>query len=75
MKLIDVFIKLANKEIKEGTVLRVPCYQGLFGKKPVFEFYEGRFFGEEGLEIEELYPLDTDFLNSEVEMIPPRGKK
>lgn len=75
MKLIDVFVKQANKEIREGTILRIPYYQGLFGKKPVFEFYEGRFFGEEGLEIEELYPLDTDSLNSEVELIPPKEKK
>lgn len=75
MKLIDVFVKQANKEIREGTILRIPYYQGLFGKKPMFEFYEGRFFGEEGLEIEELYPLDTDSLNSEVELIVPKEKK
>lgn len=75
MKMIDVLTKQANKEIEDGTILKVSYYQGLFGKKSVFEFYEDHFFGEEGLEIEELYPLDTDFLNSEVELIPPKEKK
>lgn len=76
MKLIDVLIKQANKEIKEGTILKVPD-EGLFGKKSIFEFefYGGSFYGEEGLSVEELYPLDTDFLNSEVELIPPKEKK
>lgn len=76
IKLIDVFIKQANKEIKEGTILRVPD-EGLFGKKSAFEFefYEGSFYGEEMLSVEELYPLDEDFLNKEVELIPPKGKK
>lgn len=76
MKLIDVLVKQANKEIKEGTILKVPD-EGLFGKKSIFEFefYGGSFYGEEGLSVEELYPLDTDFLNSEVELIPPKPKK
>lgn len=76
MKLIDVFVKQASKEIKEGTVLRVPD-EGLFGKKSVFEFefYGGSFYGEEMSSVEELYPLDTDFLNREVELIPPKEKK
>ncbi|CAI3479457.1 hypothetical protein CIRMBP1310_01698 [Enterococcus cecorum] len=74
MKLIDVLIKQANKEIKEGTILKVPDEE-LFGKKSIFEFYGGSFYGEEGLSVEELYPFDTDFLNSEVELIPPKEKK
>ncbi|KLO71581.1 hypothetical protein [Enterococcus cecorum] len=76
MKLIDVLVKQANKEIKEGTILKVPD-EGLFGKKSIFEFefYGGSFYSEEGLSVEELYPLDTDFLNSEVELIPPKEKK
>lgn len=88
MKMINVLIKLANGEIKEGTILKIPG-EGLFGNKLVFdeeffgkkksvldfEFYEDHFFCEEGLEIEDLYPLDTDFLNSEVELIPPKEKK
>lgn len=76
MKLIDVFVKQANKEIKEGAILRVPD-EGLFGKKSIFEFefYGGSFYGEEGLSLEELYSLDTDFLNSEVELIPQEEKE
>lgn len=76
MKLIDVFVKQANKEIKEGTILRVPD-EGLFGKKSVFEFefYGDSFSNEEGLSLEDLYPLDTDFLNSEVELIPQEEKE
>lgn len=88
MKMIDVLIKLANGEIKEGTILKIPG-EGLFGNKLVFdeeffgkkksvldfEFYEDHFFCEEGLEIEVLYPLDTDFLNCEVELVPPKEKK
>ena len=76
MKLIDVFVKQANKEIKEGTILRVPD-EGLFGKKSAFEFefYEGSFYGEEMLSVEDLYPLDTDFLNREVELIPQEEKE
>ena len=76
MKLIDVFVKQANQEIKEGTILRVPD-EGLFGKKSVFEFefYGGSFSNEEGLSLEDLYPLDTDFLNSEVELIPQEEKE
>lgn len=76
MKMIDVLIKQANKEIKEGTILKVPDEE-LFGKKSVFEFKfnEDNFYSEEGLTVEDLYPFDTDFLNSEVELIPPKEKK
>lgn len=76
MKLIDVFVKQANKEIMEGTILRVPD-EGLFGKKSVFEFEfcEGSFYGEEMLSVEELYPLEEDFLNREVELIPQEEKE
>lgn len=76
MKMIDVLVKQANKEIKEGTILKVPDEE-LFGKKSVFEFEfnEDHFYSEEGLTVEDLYPFDTDFLNSEVELIPPKEKK
>lgn len=76
MKMIDVLVKQADKEIKEGTILKVPDEE-LFGKKSVFEFEfnEDHFYSEEGLTVEDLYPFDTDFLNSEVELIPPKEKK
>lgn len=76
MKMIDVLVKQANKEIDDGTILKIPDEE-LFGKKSVFEFEfnEDHFYDEEGLTVEELYPFDTDFLNSEVELIPPKEKK
>lgn len=75
MKLIDVFVKQANKEIKDGTILKVPD-EGLFGKKSAFEFefYEGYFYHEEGLTLEDIYSLDANFLNYEVELIPPKER-
>ena len=79
MKMIDVLVKQANKEIVEGAILKVPDeeFEELFGEKSVieFEFNEDHFYGEEGLKVEELYSFDTNFLNSEVELIPPKEKK
>ena len=74
MKMIDVLVKQANKEIKEGTILKVTD-EALFGKKSVFEFNKAHFCSEERLTVEELCLFDTDFLNSEVELIPPKEKK
>lgn len=75
-KMIDVLVKQANKEIKEGTILRVPDVE-LFGKRTTFEFkfIEDNFYHEEGLTLEDLYSFDTDFLNSEVELIPQEEKE
>lgn len=77
MKMIDVLVKQANKEIEKGTILKVPDeeHEVLFGKKSVFEFNKDHFYSEERLTVEELYPFDTNFLNSEVELIPPKEKK
>lgn len=76
IKLIDVFVKQANKEIREGTILRV-LDEGLFGKRTTFEFkfIEDNFYHEKGLTLEDLYSFDTDFLNSEVELIPQEEKE
>lgn len=76
MKMIDVLVKQANKEIKEGTILRIPDGE-LFGKRATFEFkfIEDNFYHEEGLTLEDLYSFDTDFLNREVELIPQEEKE
>lgn len=76
MRLIDVLVKQANKEIKNGAILKIPDEE-LFGKKSVFEFEfnKDHFYDEEGLTVEDLYSFDTDFLNSEVELIQPMEKK
>ena len=49
----------------------------LFGRRATFEFkfIEDNFYHEEGLTLEDLYSFDTDFLNSEVELIPQEEKE
>lgn len=76
MKMIEVLVKQANKEIGHGTILRI-LDEKLFGKRTTFEFkfIEDNFYHEEGLTLEDLYSFDTDFLNSEVELIPQEEKK
>lgn len=76
IKMIDVLVKQANKEIEHGTILRT-LDEKLFGKRATFEFkfIEDNFYHEEGLTLEDLYSFDTDFLNSEVELIPQEAKK
>ena len=76
MKMIEVLMKQANKEIGHGTILRI-LDEKLFGKRTTFEFkfIEDNFYHEEGLTLEDLYSFDTDFLNSEVELVPQEEKK
>ena len=78
MKMIEVLVKQANKEIGHGTILRI-LDEKLFGKRTrttfEFKFIEDNFYHEEGLTLEDLYSFDTDFLNSEVELIPQEKKK
>lgn len=76
LKMIDVLVKQANKEIGNGTILRI-LDEKLFGKRTIFEFkfIEDFFYNEEGLTLEDLYSFDTDFLNSEVELILQEEKE
>ena len=78
MKMIEVLVKQANKEIGDGTILRI-LDEKLFGKRTrttfEFKFIEDNFYHEEGFTLEDLYSFDTDFLNSEVELIPQEKKK
>ena len=76
LKMIDVLVKQANKEIGHETILRI-LDEGLFGKRPTFEFkfIEDNFYHEEGSTLEDLYSFDTDFLNSEVELILQEEKE
>lgn len=76
MKMIEVLMKQANKEIGHGTILRI-LDEKLFGKRTTFEFkfIEDNFYHEEGLTLEDLYSFDANFLNSEVELIPQEEKK
>lgn len=63
LKMIDVLVKQANKEIGDGTILRT-LDEGLFGKRAIFEFkfIEDNFYYEEGLTLEDLYSFDAVFL-------------
>ena len=76
LKMIDVLVKQANKEIKTGTILKT-LDERLYGKRTTFEFkfIDDNFYHEEGLTLEDLYSFDTDFLNSEVELIPQEEKE
>lgn len=73
MKMIEVLNMMAKGEIKEGTKLIAST---------VLDDYEyrystgyRRFFNKYFNEIEDDFSLDEDFLNIDVEMIPPKEKK
>lgn len=64
MKMIDVFTKLANDEIKEDTRLE------FIGESYVFD---GNSFVNNVDEcVEDVYTLDSEFLNKEAELIIPQ---
>lgn len=74
MRMIDVFIKLANDEIKDQTILKVYDHTGdmytyTFDKK----FKE--FYDEYNNEMIDDFKISNKFLNYEVELIPPKEKK
>ena len=74
MKMIDVLVKLANGEIKDGTLLKI-VDEKYDAKQSAFEFSGGYFYHEEDFSLEGLYSFDFDFFNREVELIPPKPKK
>ena len=74
MKMIDVFIKLANDEIKDQTILKVYDHTGVIytytfdGKfKAFYDEYEDELGGD--------FEISNKFLNYEVELIQPKPKK
>ena len=78
MKMIDVLVKLANGEIKEGSKLKIGG--NTYSYIDTYTDDDGycSFVNEEGysdtfLEDEEM--ITQHFLNLEVEMIPPKPKK
>lgn len=74
MRMIDALVKLANGEIKEGTLLKI-VDEKYDAKQSAFEFSGGYFYHEEDFSLEGLYSFDFDFFNREVELIPPKEKK
>lgn len=73
MKMIEVLVKLANEEIKEGTLLKIHG-KGSFGEKQIFvyKFREGDFRDAKGWILRGMYSIDVVYLNEEVELLPPR---
>ena len=76
MKMIDVLIKLANGEIKDQTTLKI--------HDPVNTLYTYTFNGkyksfysntEYSRELGNYFKINDNFLNREVELIPPKPKK
>ncbi|MEQ3473409.1 hypothetical protein [Enterococcus cecorum] len=74
MKMIDVFIKLANDEIKDQTILKVydrtgDMYTYTFDKKfkEFYDEYNNEMIGD--------FKISNKFLNYEVELIQPKEKK
>ena len=75
-KIIDVLIKLANGEIKDQTTLKI--------HDPVNTLYTYTFNGkyksfysntEYSRELGNYFKINDNFLNREVELIPPKPKK
>ena len=76
MKMIDVYIKLANDEIEDQTILKI--------HDPVNTLYTYTFNGkyksfysntEYSRELGNYFKINDNFLNREVELIPPKEKK
>ena len=75
MKMIDVLIKLANGEIKDQTTLKIydhvdKLYTYTFDGK-YNSFYSAKYSRELG----DYFKISGNFLNLEVELIPPKPKK
>ena len=67
MKIIEVFQKLANGEIKEGTKLIL--------NDDLHFIFNGRVFESDLYLLENCMFLKEEDLNQEVELIPPKPKK
>lgn len=75
-KIIDVLIKLANGEIKDQTTLKIhdpvnTLYTYTFNEK-YKSFYSNTEYSRE---LGNYFKINDNFLNREVELIPPKPKK
>lgn len=76
MKMIDVLNMMSKNEIKEGTKLIIGGYTFDYVKRWLSETSVScRFEYEKGKTLEDYYDIDLNFLNKEVELIPPEEKK
>lgn len=76
MKMIDVMIKLANGEIKDQTILKIYDHAGTLYPY-TFEGKYNSFYSNTKYrrELGGHFKTSGDFLNYEVELIPPKEKK
>ena len=74
MKMIDVFIRLANDEIKDQTILDVYDHTGDIYTYTFDEEFKA-FYDEYDNEMAGDFEISNKFLNYEVELIPPKEKK
>ncbi|CAI3431007.1 hypothetical protein [Enterococcus cecorum] len=74
MKLIDVFIKLANDEIKDQTILKIYDHIGDIYTYTFDEKFKA-FYDECNDELGGDFEISNKFLNYNVELITPKEKK
>lgn len=74
MKMIDVFIRLANDEIKDQTILDVYDHTGDIYTYTFDEEFKA-FYDEYDNEMADDFEISNKFLNYEVDLIPPKEKK
>lgn len=77
MKMIDVLIKLANGEIKDQTTLEIydpvhTLYTTYTFNGKYKSFYSNTKYSRE---LSNYFKINDNFLNYEVELIPPKPKK
>ncbi|XBG82769.1 hypothetical protein V4S33_06615 [Enterococcus cecorum] len=74
MKMIDVFIRLSNDEIKDQTILDVYDHTGDIYTYTFDEEFKA-FYDEYDNEMAGDFEISNKFLNYEVDLIPPKEKK
>lgn len=74
MKIIEVFIKLVNDEIKDQTILKIYDHTGDIYTYTFDEKFKA-FYDECDDELGGDFEISNKFLNYEVELIPPKEKK
>ena len=77
MKMIEVMIKLANGEIKDQTTLKIYDHADTLYTSYTFEEKFNSFYSNTKYRIGlgDYFKISGDFLNYEVELIPPKPKK
>ena len=74
MKIIEVFIKLVNDEIKDQTILKIYDHTGDLHRY-TFDGKFKAFYDEFDDELGGDFEISNKFLNYEAELIPPKEKK